>query len=70
MAPFKFHCIKVTEHNIARAGRAYDTYREAAALAEVMIEREPDEEAEIMVVDDLELAALSVGMRYVGDGLD
>ena len=67
---FKFRCIKITEHEILQAGRAYDTYKEAAALAAVMIEREDDDEADIRVVDDLELAALSVGMRYVGDGLD
>lgn len=70
MFAFKFHCIKITERTIYHTGRAYDTYKEAAAVAEVMVERETDEEADIRIVDDLELRALTIGMRYTGDPIE
>lgn len=66
MSAFRWHCIKLMPNgDILRAGPSYETYVEAQTVAEHKLDEDPEEDGEIWVVDDLELAALGVGKRCV-----
>lgn len=63
----RYHVIKFDGGKILTAGRPTPDIKEANHRTGHLAEIETDEDAEIRVVDDLELLALLSGKRCIGD---